>query len=224
MGCAGLLKEIFDIPGLKLNLKFEIEVLFRTLGIVMRDIRASNLLRERAATSDFNSSKAGQVAQGGAAAAVATRTTDRNGSAGTAAGAGPAAAVGAGAKVKRPTSPTGSTFTEESEEGNDALPGIGIQIPRATTPGGTLLPSTTSGFPPDASMLVPNLPTYVQINPTIPLFSMFPHLKRTVPTAIDRAIREIISPVGRALRHYRVCHYPRADHERTLLSRATRPR
>ena len=193
VGCAGLLKEIFDIPGLKLNLKFEIEVLFRTLGIVMRDIRASNLLRERAATSDF-SSKAGQVTQGGAAAAAAAaRTADRNGSAVAAAGPGTAAAAGAAAKVKRPSSPTGSTFTEESEEGSDALPGIGI--PRATTPGGSLLPSTTSGFPPDASMLVPNLPTYVQINPTIPLFSMFPHLKRTVPTAIDRAIREIISPV-----------------------------
>ena len=192
VGCAGLLKEIFDIPGLKLNLKFEIEVLFRTLGIVMRDIRASNLLRERAATSDFNS-KAGQVTPGGAAAATAVRAVDRNGSGGAVAGVGPAAVTAAGAKAKRPSSPTGSTFTEESEEGSDALPGIGI--PRATTPGGTLLPSTTSGFPPDASMLVPNLPTYVQINPTIPLFSMFSHLKRTVPTAIDRAIREIISPV-----------------------------
>ena len=173
VACTALLKEIFDIPGLKLNLKFEIEVLFRTLNIVMKDVKASQLLRERAATSDFKAGAAGAQAAGNRLAVA--------GSNGVGGGTG---------KGKRPSSPS-SSFTDEGEEGSDALPGI----PRSSTPGGTLLPSSTSQFPPDPQMIVPNLPTYVTINPSIPLFSMFGHLKRTVPTAIDRAIREIISPV-----------------------------
>ena len=177
VACTALLKEIFDIPGLKLNLKFEIEVLFRTLNIVMKDVRASNLLGQRAATSDFKGGGAvgGQVGGGGRGPGV---------------GSNGVKVAGAAGKAKRPSSPS-SSFTEESEEGSDALPGI----PRASTPGGSLVPSNTNQFPPDASMIVPNLPTYVTISPTIPLFSMFAHLKRTVPTAVDRAIREIISPV-----------------------------
>ena len=192
MGCASLLKEIFDIPGLKLNLKFEIEVLFRTLGIVMKDVRASSLLRERNITSDFTAA---------AAAAGQQQQTQPQGAAamarGAAVGSNGVGAAGLG-KGKRPSSP--SSFTEEGDEGSDALPGI----PRSTTPGGSLLPPSASAaqqqqqqqqFPADAAMIVPNLPSYVNINPSIPLFSMFSHLKRTVPAAIDRAIKEIINPV-----------------------------
>jgi CCR4-NOT transcription complex subunit 1 len=39
------------------------------------------------------------------------------------------------------------------------------------------------------------LASYVQINPSITLFNSNPTLKRIVPVAVDRAIREIIQPV-----------------------------
>ena len=42
-----LLREIFDLPGLKLNLKFEIEVLFNTLSIKMGEIKPTVLLKDR---------------------------------------------------------------------------------------------------------------------------------------------------------------------------------
>ena len=43
--------------------------------------------------------------------------------------------------------------------------------------------------------VIPNLASYVQINPSITLFNSNPTLKRIVPVAVDRAIREIIQPV-----------------------------
>ena len=43
--------------------------------------------------------------------------------------------------------------------------------------------------------VIPNLASYVVINSGLTLFTQQPQLKRIVPIAIDRAIREIISPV-----------------------------
>ena len=46
----------------------------------------------------------------------------------------------------------------------------------------------------DGSM-IPNLPSYVRVNPSIVLFQRYPDLKRAVPMAVNSAIREIINPV-----------------------------
>lgn len=43
--------------------------------------------------------------------------------------------------------------------------------------------------------VIPNLAAYVHINPSLQLFVQKPSLKRVVPVAVDRAIREIIQPV-----------------------------
>jgi len=43
--------------------------------------------------------------------------------------------------------------------------------------------------------VIPNLAMYVVINPSLTIFNQQPQLKRIVPLAVDRAIREIIQPV-----------------------------
>ena len=43
--------------------------------------------------------------------------------------------------------------------------------------------------------VIPNLASYVTINPAITLFQLNSNLKRAVPVAVDRAIREVIHPV-----------------------------
>jgi len=53
MAIVSLLKEISELPGLKLNLKFEIEVLSTHLAIKMKDIPPSSLLKDRP-TKDLN--------------------------------------------------------------------------------------------------------------------------------------------------------------------------
>ncbi|RVW97169.1 CCR4-NOT transcription complex subunit 1 [Vitis vinifera] len=47
MGILGLLAEIYVLPNLKMNLKFDIEVLFKNLGVDMKDITPTSLLENR---------------------------------------------------------------------------------------------------------------------------------------------------------------------------------
>jgi CCR4-NOT transcription complex subunit 1 len=47
MGILGLLAEIYALPNLKMNLKFDIEVLYKNLGVDMKDVKATQLLRGR---------------------------------------------------------------------------------------------------------------------------------------------------------------------------------
>ncbi|CAK7347840.1 unnamed protein product [Dovyalis caffra] len=47
MGILGLLAEIYSMPNLKMNLKFDIEVLFKNLGVDMKDIAPTSLLKDR---------------------------------------------------------------------------------------------------------------------------------------------------------------------------------
>ena len=43
--------------------------------------------------------------------------------------------------------------------------------------------------------MIPNLAAYITINEALVLFQQTPSLKRVVPVAVDRAIRDIIQPV-----------------------------
>ncbi|KAF3771615.1 CCR4-NOT transcription complex subunit 1, partial [Nymphaea thermarum] len=47
MGILGLLAEIYALPNLKMNLKFDVEVLFKNLGVEMKDARSTSLLKNR---------------------------------------------------------------------------------------------------------------------------------------------------------------------------------
>ncbi|CAI0393712.1 unnamed protein product [Linum tenue] len=47
MGILGLLAEIYSMPNLKMNLKFDIEVLFKNLSVDMKDITPTSLLKDR---------------------------------------------------------------------------------------------------------------------------------------------------------------------------------
>ncbi|KAK9292677.1 hypothetical protein L1049_020655 [Liquidambar formosana] len=47
MAILGLLVEIYALPNLKMNLKFDIEVLFKNLGVDMKEVKPTSLLKER---------------------------------------------------------------------------------------------------------------------------------------------------------------------------------
>ncbi|XP_044983302.1 CCR4-NOT transcription complex subunit 1-like [Hordeum vulgare subsp. vulgare] len=47
MGILSLLAEIYNLPNLKMNLKFDIEVLFKNLGVDMKDVKPTSLLKDR---------------------------------------------------------------------------------------------------------------------------------------------------------------------------------
>ncbi|KAI3925595.1 hypothetical protein MKW98_001449 [Papaver atlanticum] len=43
----GLLAEIYALPNLKMNLKFDIEDLMENLGVGMKDVKPTSLLKDR---------------------------------------------------------------------------------------------------------------------------------------------------------------------------------
>ncbi|VFQ85948.1 unnamed protein product [Cuscuta campestris] len=47
MGILGLLAEIYTMPNLKMNLKFDIEVLFKNLGVDLKNVVPTSLLKDR---------------------------------------------------------------------------------------------------------------------------------------------------------------------------------
>ncbi|XP_058205092.1 uncharacterized protein LOC131319013 isoform X2 [Rhododendron vialii] len=54
MAILGLLAEIYVLPYLKMNLKFDIEVLFKNLGVDMKVVKPTSLLKDRARESQGN--------------------------------------------------------------------------------------------------------------------------------------------------------------------------
>ena len=284
MGLFSLLLELYQVPDLKLNLKFEIEVLAKTLKVELADVKPLSKLatrpQDKTQTCDF-ANRAGMVAAGLGSGA--------SGFGGGFGGGGPLGGGGFGG---------GASF--------GAQPGNGLGGPHMGGPGGALLPDGSPALPSDQSFglrpgfgqqpqppppppppgpgqppggfgqdkgaamlalaqqqqqaqlaqqqqqaqaaalaaqqqqaaqaaaaqtlggaataslgtlgnsalsgqqaapldpallagqeqtVIPNLASYVVINSGLQLFTQQPQLKRIVPIAIDRAIREIISPV-----------------------------
>ena len=279
MGLLALLLELYNVPDLKLNLKFEIEVLAKTLKVELADMKPANKLAQRtqdkSQTCDF-ANRAGMVAAG--LGSGASGFGNGFGGAGLAGGAGGsfcgssfqsfvpqgAGAQGMGGGVM------GSMGGGMMPDGSPALPGGtmggsfggGFGQPQPPPPpppgqpgqaagnaamlalaqqqqqqqqlqqqqqqvqqqqaaqqaaaqqaaaaaaqqqpqsllGSAALPGQASVDPALAAGLqeqtvIPNLASYVVINSGLQLFTQQPQLKRIVPIAIDRAIREIISPV-----------------------------
>ncbi|KAA8539793.1 hypothetical protein F0562_026485 [Nyssa sinensis] len=54
MAILGLLAEIYALPNLKMNLKFDIEVLFKNLGVDMKEVKPTSLLKDRVREVDGN--------------------------------------------------------------------------------------------------------------------------------------------------------------------------
>jgi CCR4-NOT transcription complex subunit 1 len=128
MGLLSVFKALYDVEDLKMNIKFEVEVLCKNLNVKLDEIDKRDDLNSRVSPNkeknpDFNTKSASTPAPSSAPAAA-----DK----------------------------------------------------------GEMAPEQT---------VIPNLAAYVQINPSLALFNANPNLKRVVPVAVDRAIREIIQPV-----------------------------
>uniref|UniRef100_A0AAV1VFM7 CCR4-NOT transcription complex subunit 1 n=1 Tax=Peronospora matthiolae TaxID=2874970 RepID=A0AAV1VFM7_9STRA len=171
MGLIHAMSEIYDVPDLKLNLKFEIEVLFKSFKLNVEDQHKAQLLHTRrtppsTANPDFNVKVSKNVA-------IAQRSATPP--------------PGSGAKLSRPLTPgrqvkkPGDGFTTaESPARREAVNSGPFAAGNAV--------STAA-----ESTVIPNLASYVAVNPELPLRNV--NLRRLVPLAVDRAIREVISPV-----------------------------
>jgi len=166
MGLLGVFRSVYDVEGLKMNIKFEVEVLCKNLGIRLEDIPLKpTVLAKRIApvkekNPDFNI-KASQKAV-------------------PPPGQTKAAGILASPDTKAALGMASATSTSDRAAGGD-----------------------------DQDTVIPNLAAYVTVNPSLAqllqqaaqggntVLSSLTNasLKRSVPVAVDRAIREIIQPV-----------------------------
>jgi len=202
MGLLSVFRALYGVDDLKMNIKFEVEVLCKNLGVKLEDIllRTDDLAKRippvKARNPDFNmkSSMANQPSSGVNIVPTASASVAGQGSNGNPVNAsltspdGKQAAVGAGTTLKASVSLSGAGTTAQFG-GNNSTAG-----------------SNTGGSD-QQQTVIPNLAAYVSINSNLlQLFQQAPEgsvllsitnasLKRAVPIAVDRAIREIIQPV-----------------------------
>jgi CCR4-NOT transcription complex subunit 1 len=165
MSLMGVLRELYDLDDLKMNIKFEIEVLCKHLGLKIDDVTPQRILCLRLQprkdkTPDFNVRPS----------AVSSTTPDTTPQSANTTPTTPFSSTGA-------IPPTSSTPEPVSGEAGSS---------------GSTAPSTEGS---GDQTVIPNLGAYVTVSPQLVIFQQHAHLKSTVSVAVDRAIREIIQPV-----------------------------
>ncbi|XP_052210992.1 uncharacterized protein LOC127813907 isoform X2 [Diospyros lotus] len=195
MGILGLLAEIYAMPNLKMNLKFDIEVLFKNLGVDLKEVAPTSLLKDRVrqveGNPDFSNKDVGASQQQilGEVKSGAISTLNQ---------------VDLPLEVANPSHPSGhshilsqyaaplhlSSGTLTEDEKLAAL-GLSDQLPSAQGLLQRQSPFSVSQLPTAAS----NIEQQVIVNPKLHALGLYLHFQSVVPIAMDRAIKEIVSGI-----------------------------
>lgn len=203
MGILGLLAEIYNLPNLKMNLKFDIEVLFKNLSVDMKDVKVTQLLkgrpREVEGNPDFSNKdvtlahQPSPFATESSSSIAAPMGHVDHSSETTGSVLHTSISSTAISQGQHVTSHISASLSLPEDEKLGAL-ALTERLPTAQA-----LPQTAGSPSPytgnQLSMALPNLSPYVVMNPKLAALGQQLQLARIVPTAMERAIREIISPV-----------------------------
>lgn len=170
----GVFRELYDIEDLKMNIKFEVQVLCKNLNIKIEDIPKGNALSQCKTpikdqrNPDFNikpgqqqSAASASLGEGAHSDAIGRRVFSISDNSGVNKASLLPDQASAASTLRRDISATSST------------------------------PLTAGGVAAMEQTVIPNLGAYVTI-PALPFFANNPQCRRLVPLAVDRAIREII--------------------------------
>jgi CCR4-NOT transcription complex subunit 1 len=196
MALLGVLCELYPVQDLKLNLKFEIEVLCKHLQVDIKDITATNFLKDHTIKNTTSNPDFTSMHSGDASTTPQVRPAN-------------SPSLGPVSDPNTPAMPSGqsssiSPLVSASEP--SVLPSDDkLSLPPTGAPGIPPVAPYTAGSQPVAGQTapagpgeqtaIPGLAGHITISPSIALFQHNQSLKRCVPVAVDRAIREIISPV-----------------------------
>ncbi|CAK8992992.1 CCR4-NOT transcription complex subunit 1 (CCR4-associated factor 1) [Durusdinium trenchii] len=176
LGILRTLAELYQLAELKLNLKFEIEVLCKNLSMDLKVISPSSVLvncrkprLEGNPDFNFKASSENRTAPSSPALTGHPGIGSLDGQ------------QHQQQSQQQSQQPAGSVPGQASAAG-----GAAQQVQQRGDDKGAAIPEQT---------VIPNLAAYVHINPSLQLFVQQPTLRRVVPVAVDRAIREIIQPV-----------------------------
>ncbi|PPD83203.1 hypothetical protein GOBAR_DD19873 [Gossypium barbadense] len=198
MGILALLAEIYSMPNLKMNLKFDIEVLFKNLGVDMKDITPTSLLKDRKRELEGNPDFSNKDVGASQPQMVPEAKTGI---------ISPLNHVDIPLEVASPPNPGGHTHLLSQYAGplrlssgalveDEKLAALGLsdQLPSAQG----LFQASPSQSPFSVSQLstpIPNIGTHVIINQKLSALGLHLHFQRVVPIAMDRAIKEIVAGI-----------------------------
>ncbi|XP_010258903.1 PREDICTED: CCR4-NOT transcription complex subunit 1 isoform X3 [Nelumbo nucifera] len=194
MGILSLLVEIYALPNLKMNLKFDIEVLFKNLGVDMKDVKPTSLLKDRVreveGNPDFSNKDIG--------ASQAQMVTEVNSGILSTLGQ-----VELQPEVVNPSHPGHSNVLSQyatplhlasgplMEDEKMAALSLSDRLPS----GQGLSQVAPSQTPFSLPTPIPNIGTHVIVNQKLSNLGLQLHFQRILPVAMERAIKEIISPI-----------------------------
>ncbi|XP_024374833.1 uncharacterized protein [Physcomitrium patens] len=191
MAILSLLVEIYNLPNLKMNLKFDIEVLFKNLNVDMKEVKPSKLLegleREVEGNPDFSNkdpvfsqSPSPALSANNSSQSVTVPSLPQQ--------------LDIPPELPIPTQPAtslaSSVISQLIEEERPSL-----ALDRSQNGQASSISSQPSFSSSQVSMAIPDLTSYVVLNPKFTGLGQQLQLARIVPLAMERAIREIISPV-----------------------------
>ncbi|KAE9600761.1 putative CCR4-Not complex component, Not1, CCR4-NOT transcription complex subunit 1, HEAT [Lupinus albus] len=198
MGILGLLAEIYSMPNLKMNLKFDIEVLFKNLSVDLKDVTPTFLLKDRKraiegnpdfSNKDVGSSQAQMISDIKSGPVPPVKQVDLPLEVTNLSNTG-----GHPHMLSQYAGPlhisTGTLMEEEKVTPlglSDQLPSVQGLLQATPTPA----PFSISQIPSQ----IPNIGTHVIINQKLSSFGLQMHFQRAVPIAMDRAIKEIVSSI-----------------------------
>ncbi|XP_022944795.1 CCR4-NOT transcription complex subunit 1-like isoform X1 [Cucurbita moschata] len=198
MGILGLLAEIYSMPNLKMNLKFDIEVLFKTLSVDVKEITPTSLLKDRKreiegnpdfSNKDVGASQPQMVAEMKSNIMSSLNQVELPLEVATASNSGNHSHLLS--QYAAPLHLSSGTLMEDEKL---AVLGLSDQVPTAQG----LLQATPTPSPFSTNQLpagIPNIGSLVVINQKLNSLGLHIHFQRAVPIAMDRAVKEIVSGI-----------------------------
>ncbi|KAK2981457.1 hypothetical protein RJ640_017479, partial [Escallonia rubra] len=195
MGILGLLAEIYAMPNLKMNLKFDIEVLFKNLSVDMKDVIPTSLLKDRArevegnpdfSNKDVGSSQTQMV--GDVKPGIMSTLNQAELPLDVASPSHPGAHPRILSQYAAPLHLSSATLTED-----DKLAALGLSdhLPSAQGLLQGQSPFSVSQLPAPSS----NIEQQVVVNQKLHGLGLQLHFQSVLPIAMDRAIKEIVSSI-----------------------------
>jgi CCR4-NOT transcription complex subunit 1 len=177
MPILSVMRELYELEDLKMNIKFEVQVLCKNINIKIEDIPRGNLL-STAKTPVKDQRNPDFTVKPASATPV------------------PSAGAGQGTPAPVPTTgpalPTLSPLTQSMSNSNFQY---SISAGVGASPALAALEENDDKNAALEQTVIPNLAAFVNINASLEYFAVNPNQRRLVAIAVDRAIREIIQPV-----------------------------
>lgn len=195
MGILGLLVEIYAMPNLKMNLKFDIEVLFKNLGVDLKDVTPTSLLKDRVRELEGNpdfSNKDIASSQQIVGEVKPSLIPSLNQVELPLEVAGPAHPGGHSRILSQyaaaPLHLSPGTLTEDEKL---AALGLSDQLPSAQSLLQGQSPFSMNQLGAPAS----NIDQQVIVNPKLQHLGLHIHFQSVLPIAMDRAIKEVVAGI-----------------------------